>query len=97
MKAKYDVFICYRRIGFESANLIATRLKAEGYRVFIDVESLRSGKFKDEWIPYMKYKDSSLRMLKRSEVRPGRPDFDINCITISSRTRKKTGINNRFD
>lgn len=48
MGVKYDIFISYRRSGFESANLIATRLKAEGYSVFIDVESLRSGKFNEQ-------------------------------------------------
>ena len=42
---KYDVFISYRRTSYESANLIATRLKARGYRVFFDLESMRSGPF----------------------------------------------------
>lgn len=49
MKKKYDVFISYRRTGgFESANLIAEKLKGMGYSVFFDVESLRSGKFNDQ-------------------------------------------------
>ena len=42
---KYDVFISYRRTSYESVNLIATRLKARGYRVFFDLESMRSGPF----------------------------------------------------
>lgn len=42
---KYDVFISYRRSSYESANLIATRLKAAGYRVFFDLETMRSGPF----------------------------------------------------
>ncbi len=42
---KYDIFISYRRSAYNSANLIATRLKAAGYRVFFDLESMRSGKF----------------------------------------------------
>lgn len=42
---KYDVFISYRRDAFESANLIAEKLRSAGYTVFFDVEMLRSGKF----------------------------------------------------
>ncbi len=45
---KYDVFISYRRTAFESANLIAEKLKAKGYTVFFDVETLRSGKFNEQ-------------------------------------------------
>ena len=43
----YDIFISYRRDAFESANLFATRLKALGYRVFFDVESMNPGKFNE--------------------------------------------------
>lgn len=45
---KYDIFISYRRTSFDTANLIATRLKAAGYSVFFDLESLRSGKFNEQ-------------------------------------------------
>lgn len=49
MKKKYDIFISYRRAGgFESANLIAEKLRRMGYSVFFDLESLRSGKFNDQ-------------------------------------------------
>lgn len=49
MQKKYDVFISYRRSGgFESANLIAEKLRGMGYSVFFDVESLRSGKFNEQ-------------------------------------------------
>lgn len=49
MKNKYDVFVSYRRSGgFESANLIAEKLRGMGYSVFFDVESLRSGKFNEQ-------------------------------------------------
>lgn len=44
----YDIFISYRRDSFESANLFATRLKALGYRVFFDVESMNPGKFNEQ-------------------------------------------------
>lgn len=46
---QYDIFISYRRTGgFESASLIAEKLRGMGYSVFFDVESLRSGKFNEQ-------------------------------------------------
>lgn len=45
---KYDIFISYRRDAFESANLIAEKLRSAGYTVFFDVETLRSGKFNEQ-------------------------------------------------
>ena len=43
---RYDVFISYRREGGEyTAKMIRDKLKEKGYRVFFDVESLRSGEF----------------------------------------------------
>ena len=45
---KYDVFISYRRSSYDTANLIATRLKSAGYSVFFDMETLRSGKFNEQ-------------------------------------------------
>lgn len=44
----YDIFISYRRSSYDTANLIATRLKAAGYSVFFDMEALRSGKFNEQ-------------------------------------------------
>lgn len=51
---KYDIFISYRRDSFNQANLICTRLKALGYRVFIDVEALNSGKFNEQLLSVIK-------------------------------------------
>ena len=48
MKQKYDIFVSYRRSSYDTANLIATRLKAAGYSVFFDMETLRSGKFNEQ-------------------------------------------------
>lgn len=46
---KYDIFISYRRDGGDiTAGRIADRLKQQGYRVFLDVESLRSGNFNEQ-------------------------------------------------
>ena len=43
---KYDIFISYRRDGGEfTAKILRDRLEERGYRVFFDVESLRSGDF----------------------------------------------------
>ena len=45
----YDIFISYRREGgFETANLIASKLKLSGYRVFLDIHSMHSGDFSDQ-------------------------------------------------
>lgn len=42
----YDIFISYRRNGGEyTAKILRDRLQEAGYRVFFDVESLRSGDF----------------------------------------------------
>lgn len=50
MKKRFDVFISYRRKGggFETANLLHDRLTQAGYRGFMDVENLRSGKFNEQ-------------------------------------------------
>lgn len=53
-ESKYDIFISYRRESFNQANLICTRLKALGYRVFIDVEALNSGKFNEQLLAVIK-------------------------------------------
>ncbi len=43
---KYDIFISYRREGGGTmAQLVYERLRARGYRVFLDIKSLRSGKY----------------------------------------------------
>ena len=45
----YQIFVSYRREGGESlAALLYERLTRMGYRVFYDVESLRSGDFNEK-------------------------------------------------
>ena len=45
----YDIFISYRRDGGDTlAQLIYDRLTDRGYSVFLDIESLRSGKFNEK-------------------------------------------------
>ncbi|MBI9061814.1 MAG: TIR domain-containing protein [Marinilabiliaceae bacterium] len=47
--ANYQIFISYRRQGgFETANLIAEKLRNAGYSVFLDIESLREGLFNEQ-------------------------------------------------
>lgn len=49
MGAKYDIFISYRREGgYDTANLIAERLRHAGYNVFFDIDTLTSGKFNEQ-------------------------------------------------
>lgn len=45
---KYDIFISYRRTAYDTANLIAEKLRHAGYRVFFDVDTLTSGKFNEQ-------------------------------------------------
>lgn len=47
-KAKYDVFVSYRRTAYDTANLIAEKLRHAGYRVFFDIDTLTSGKFNEQ-------------------------------------------------
>ena len=47
-KAKYDIFISYRRTAYDTANLIAEKLRNAGYRVFFDIDTLTSGKFNEQ-------------------------------------------------
>ena len=45
----YDVFISYRRkTGVDDARLLQQALKARGYEVFFDYDSLRVGKFNEK-------------------------------------------------
>ena len=47
--AKYDIFISYRRDGgSETAKMMRDSLTERGYRVFLDIETLRSGQFNSD-------------------------------------------------
>lgn len=46
---KYDIFISYRRDGGDTlSQLLYDRLTHRGYKVFLDIESLNSGKFNEK-------------------------------------------------
>ena len=49
-KVKYDIFISYRREAYNTANLIAEKLRNAGYSVFFDIDTLTSGKFNEQLI-----------------------------------------------
>ena len=51
---KYDIFISYRRTAYDTANLIAVKLRHAGYRVFFDVDTLTSGKFNEQLLDVIK-------------------------------------------
>lgn len=54
MKNKYDIFISYRRTAYDTANLIAEKLRHAGYRVFFDIDTLTSGKFNEQLLEVIK-------------------------------------------
>ncbi|MEI6681009.1 MAG: TIR domain-containing protein [Bacteroidota bacterium] len=48
-QSQYDIFISYRHDGgFETAKMVQEKLKSLGYRVFLDFEELRTGKFNEK-------------------------------------------------
>ena len=53
-KENYDIFISYRRTSYDTANLIAVKLRHAGYRVFFDVDTLTAGKFNEQLLEVIK-------------------------------------------
>lgn len=53
-KEKYDIFISYRRSAYDTANLIAVKLRHAGYKVFFDVDTLTAGKFNEQLLEVIK-------------------------------------------
>lgn len=47
---KYDIFISYRRTAYDTANLVAEKLRNAGYHVFFDIDTLTSGKFNEQLV-----------------------------------------------
>ena len=55
MAKRYDIFVSYRRQGsFDTANLIADKLRHAGYKVFFDVDTLNAGKFNVQLLEVIK-------------------------------------------
>lgn len=56
MKRKgYDIFISYRRTAYDTANLVAEKLRNAGYRVFFDVDTLTAGKFNEQLLEVIRH------------------------------------------
>jgi len=53
-KENYDIFISYRRTAYDTANLIAVKLRHAGYKVFFDVDTLTAGKFNEQLLEVIK-------------------------------------------
>ena len=53
-KETYDIFISYRRTAYDTANLIAVKLRHAGYKVFFDVDTLTAGKFNEQLLEVIK-------------------------------------------
>lgn len=47
-KTRFDVFVSYRRTSYDTANLIAEKLRHAGYSVFFDIDTLTAGKFNEQ-------------------------------------------------
>ena len=61
---KYDVFIGYRReTGAETAKHLRDILKARGYRVFFDTDTLSAGNFDEELLRTVKECDDYIIVL----------------------------------
>lgn len=67
----YQIFISYRRAGAsELAQLLYTRLTSDGYRVFYDIESLRSGKFNKQLYDRIDECSDILVLLPKDGLKP---------------------------
>ncbi len=53
-KENYDIFVSYRRTSYDTANLIAVKLRHAGYKVFFDVDTLTAGKFNEQLLEVIK-------------------------------------------
>lgn len=93
MNPTYDIFISYRRDAFESANLFATRLKALGYRVFFDVETMNAGKFNEQLLDVIsKCKDFILVLSPNALDRCGDEQDWVRRETLCAMEHKKNII-----
>lgn len=46
----YDIFISYRRTAYDTAYMIAEKLRCSKYSVFLDVDMLRAGRFDEQLV-----------------------------------------------
>ena len=64
MKNDFDVFISYRRDGgIHLARLLHDKLEQRGFRLFLDMENMRAGKFNEQLFTYIENCPSFLLVL----------------------------------
>ena len=74
MKNDFDVFISYRRDGgIHLARLLHDKLEQRGFRLFLDMENMRAGKFNEQLFTYIENCPSFLLVLP-----PGALDRCVN-------------------
>lgn len=86
----YDIFISYRRKGGEwFAYTLYMRLRADGYSVFLDKESLRSGNFRETIRKQIQYcKDFVLVLPSEALIPRGNNDLFLAEITFAKEYEK---------
>lgn len=92
--ARYDIFISYRREGgYETALPIAEKLRAAGYRVFFDLESMNAGKFNEQLLSVIDgCKDFILVLPPRALERCSSPDDWVRREVEEALSRRKNII-----
>ena len=95
--ARYDIFISYRREGgYETALPIVEKLRAAGYRVFFDLESMNAGKFNEQLLSVIDgCKDFILVLPPRALERCSSPDDWVRREVEEALSRRKNIIPDR--
>ena len=89
---KYDIFISYRRQGgSETAKHLRDSLTEKGYRVFLDIESLRSGPFNTELYRVIENSKDFLLILPENAL--DRCVDENDWVRLEIEHAKKCGIN----
>lgn len=95
IKKKIDVFISYRRsTGSELASLLKTYLSFKNYKIFFDVESLRSGNFGESLIKNVQEAKNFVLVLSPNALdRCGSNQEDDDWVRIEIETALKSSCN----
>ena len=90
---QYDIFISYRRTSYNTAKLIAEKLRHAGYKVFFDVDTLTAGKFNEQLLEVISNcKDFILVLPEKALDRCYQPDDWIRKEVICAMEHKKNII-----
>ena len=89
----YNVFISYRREGAsELAQLLYSRLRADGYAPFFDVESMRSGKFNKQLYDRIEECEDMLLLLPPKALDPRDAEEDWVILEIEHALKHQKNI-----